>query len=29
MIHRVECLGKVDEDGGTVLSFSDGSYDIV
>ena len=28
-IDRVESLGKVDEDGCTVLSFIDGGYDIV
>jgi hypothetical protein len=29
VIDRVESLGQVDEDGCTVLSFIDGSYDIV
>ena len=29
VIDRVESLGQVDEDGCTVLSFFNGSYDIV
>ena len=29
MIDRVECLGQIDEDGCTVLSFIDGGYHIV
>ena len=29
VIDRVKSLGQIDEDGCTVLSFIDGSYDIV